>query len=87
VSVAGSRYRSIAAAAARRAGRVNVGPMVRRSDVCVVVRPHRGVHCSVPGRVVSKTRTLHARFHVLVPVPPASSIIGDAGEVDEGIQV
>ena len=34
---AGSRYRSIAAAAARHAGRVNVGATVRRSNILVYV--------------------------------------------------
>jgi len=32
----GSRYRSIAATAARNAGRVNFGPLVRRSDIVAV---------------------------------------------------
>ena len=35
---AGSRYRSITAAAARHAGRVNFGPTVRRSNLLVFSR-------------------------------------------------
>ena len=40
-SGAGSRYRSIAAAAARHAGRVNFGPTVRRSNILTDFLPER----------------------------------------------
>ena len=40
-SGAGSRYRVIAAATARRAGSVNFGPTVRKSNILVTITHHR----------------------------------------------